>query len=137
MHCTRKFYRCSLCGNLVGLIEDGGGPLVCCGKPMDELVANAVDASGEKHVPVLAEEDGKAVVKIGAAPHPMTEEHSIRWVYVCTDDGGHRYQLNPGDPPQVALCGCAGEIRAVYAYCNLHGLWKADLPETAGCGCCC
>lgn len=133
MKCNRKFYRCSVCGNLVGLIEEGGGELTCCGQPMALLKPNTVDASQEKHVPVLATENGKAAVKIGSAPHPMLPEHSIQWVYVCTENGGHRYGLKPGDKPEAAILESPESVCAVFAYCNLHGLWQAALPEGKAC----
>ena len=93
-----KFYICNHCGNIIGKIKDSGVPVVCCGEKMAEIVPNVKEAAHEKHIPV-AEVDGNLVkVRIGSAPHPMTEEHLIQWVYLETEEGGQS-----------------------------HGLWKADL----------
>ena len=124
-----KFYRCSICGNILGQIKNGGGNLVCCGKPMDVMVANSVDASLEKHVPYAERVDGQLKISIGTAPHPMAEEHFIEWVAVCTDKGTQRIALVPGQEPVVYVCDADPEERktTIYAYCNLHGLWKTTI----------
>ncbi|MCR5757706.1 MAG: desulfoferrodoxin FeS4 iron-binding domain-containing protein [Selenomonas sp.] len=124
-----KFYRCSLCGNLVGMIKEGGGQLICCGQPMTELAANTTDAAQEKHVPVPAYDvaAGKVTVKVGSAVHPMTPEHYIEWIHLQTKMGGMMRHLTPEDEPQAVFELAPGdEPVAVFAYCNLHGLWKAD-----------
>lgn len=122
-----SFFRCEVCGNMVGLIKDGGGQLVCCGKPMVKLEANTTDASQEKHVPVASRKDGKIHIEIGSAAHPMTEKHFIEWVAVVTDNSTERISLSPGDEPKVVLCECSKPDAEVYAYCNLHGLWKTKV----------
>lgn len=122
-----KFYVCSHCGNLVGVIHDAGVPLMCCGQKMDPLVPNTVEASGEKHLPVVTVEPGKVKVNVGSAAHPMVEEHSIQWVYLETDQGGQRKALNPGDAPEVTFALDQEKPLRVYAYCNLHGLWMTEL----------
>lgn len=119
------FYKCDVCGNMVGLIKRGGGQLVCCGKPMTELQANTTEASVEKHVPVATRKDGKITVQVGSALHPMTEEHYIEWIAVVTDSGTERISLSPTDEPKAVFCD--KENAEVYAYCNLHGLWKAEI----------
>lgn len=128
MKCERKFYRCGVCGNLVGLIHSGGGEMVCCGQPMQLLVPNTVDASAEKHVPVVTRDGNKITVRVGSAEHPMTDEHYIQWIYLLTPSGGQRKCLAPSDKPEATFCVCCedGEFEA-YAYCNLHGLWSAKL----------
>jgi len=120
-----SFYHCEICGNLVGLIKDGGGELVCCGQPMTELVANTTDASREKHVPVAVRKDNKIYVEVGSAPHPMTKEHLIEWIAVTNENGTERISLNPSDEPKAVFCN--RENAEVYAYCNLHGLWKTEV----------
>ncbi len=120
-----EFYECDVCGNLVGKIRDGGGELVCCDQPMRKIIANTTDAAVEKHVPVVKKEDGKLVIEVGAVPHPMTEQHYIEWIAVSGDDGTQRIQLNPGDEPKTIFCDAVGD--EVYAYCNLHGLWKTEV----------
>jgi len=123
------FYRCSVCGNLVGKIEDGGGEMVCCGQPMTKLVPNTVDASKEKHVPV-AEVDGDTVtVKVGSVAHPMLEKHYIQWICVMSGNRVQRVSLSPGQEPMATFnVPESGEIE-IYEYCNLHGLWKTTIVK--------
>lgn len=123
----QKFYICKHCGNLVGIINRSGAPLVCCGEEMTELVPNTTDASAEKHVPVIKTEGRKVTVEIGSAAHPMTPQHYIMWVYIQTLKGGQRKNLTPDDKPSVSFSLTDDDkLETVYAYCNLHGLWKAD-----------
>lgn len=124
---NQKFYICSHCGNIVGMIHDAGVPLVCCGQKMDVLVPNTVEASGEKHVPVATVEDGKVKVNVGSVDHPMIPEHSIQWLYLQTDKGGQRKSLQPGEAPYVEFALENEKPLRVYAYCNLHGLWMTEL----------
>src|SRR5690554_5555818 len=98
---TREFYRCSICGNIVELIENGGGELVCCGQPMDLLEANTTDAATEKHVPVLSKEGNTLKVAVGSVDHPMVEEHYIQWICVVQDNRTQRADLKPGDAPKA------------------------------------
>ena len=120
-----KFYRCEICGQIVAIVKKTGSPLVCCGQPMKEIIPGTTDAAAEKHVPVYEVKDGKVIVKIGEIAHPMTDEHYIEWVSVQTTGGNQRKALKPGDAPEVCFSICDGdEVEAVYAYCNLHSLWK-------------
>lgn len=121
-----RFFICHHCGNLVGILHTAGVPILCCGEKMHELVPNTTDAAGEKHLPVARVEGDKVHVKVGSVPHPMTEDHSIEWVYLETSIGGQRKTL--GDKPEICFALCDGEKpKAVYAWCNLHGLWKTEL----------
>ncbi|MDN5277535.1 MAG: superoxide reductase [Clostridiales bacterium] len=120
------FYRCEICGNLVELINRGGGELVCCGQPMTELKPNTVDASVEKHVPAVTRKDGKLYIQIGSVPHPMIPEHYIEWVAVVSDKTMQRIALAPGQEPKAEVVDTGEEVD-VYAYCNIHGLWKAEV----------
>jgi len=124
-----KFYRCNICGNIVGLIKEGGGQLVCCGEPMEELIPNTNEgASKEKHIPLVHEEKGKVYVQVGSTLHPMLPEHYIEWVYLLTDQGAQRKILKPGMEPKVIFDIAPNEVvLEVVAYCNLHGLWAAKL----------
>lgn len=124
---TPKFLLCSHCGNLVGVIHDAGVPMMCCGQKMTELIPNTTDAAEEKHLPVVTVEDDTVKVSVGSVEHPMLEEHSIEWVYLLTENGGQRKALNPGDKPEVTFNTAGDKPLAVYAYCNLHGLWKTDI----------
>ena len=121
-----KFYRCKHCGQIVAIVKGTGVPIICCGEPMQEIKAGEVDASVEKHVPVYEVTNGVITVKVGSVEHPMTEEHYIEWVSLKTKFGNQRKALKPGDAPEVSfLIEKDDEVEAVYAYCNLHSLWKA------------
>lgn len=123
-----KFYRCPHCGNIVGMVHDSGVTPVCCGEEMKELVANTVEASKEKHIPVVHVEGHLVKVDIGSVAHPMLPEHFIQWVYVKTNQGGHRKELVPGEKPHLEFALTEGEkVLEVYEYCNIHGLWKVVL----------
>ena len=124
--CETKFFICEHCGNIVGIIHNAGVPLMCCGQKMTELKAGAIDASLEKHVPVAKIEGNLVLVEIGSVLHPMTEEHNISWVYLLTDKGGQRKCLEVGEKPVVTFALYDEKPLAVYAYCNLHGLWKTE-----------
>ncbi len=124
---SNKFYICETCGNIVGMIEPSGVPIVCCGKKMTKLEPGVVEASHEKHIPVVTVEGDTVSVSVGSVIHPMTEEHYISWVYLETDKGGQRKALKPGSEPVVRFSLADEKPIAVYAYCNLHGLWKAEI----------
>lgn len=121
-----KFFRCEHCGNIIEMVEDKGVPVVCCGQRMTELVAGTSDGAREKHVPVYEVKNNIVHVKVGEVAHPMIPEHYIEWIVIQTKNGVQRKELNPGDKPEACFALCDGdEVEAVYAYCNLHGLWKA------------
>lgn len=124
-----KFYRCLTCGNIIEVVNAGGGPLVCCGKPMVELKPNTQEnVALEKHVPLVHEDHGKVYVQVGSVLHPMTPEHYIQWIYLLTDKGEQRKILKPGMEPKAVFDIEENEVvLEVLAYCNLHGLWAAKL----------
>ena len=122
-----KFYICEKCGNLVEKIEDSGVPMVCCGQKMSEIVAGTVEASREKHIPVASVEGNVVNVVVGSVEHPMAEEHSILWIELVSDKGVQRKHLKPGEAPKVSFALAGEKPLAVYAYCNLHGLWKVEI----------
>ncbi|MEE0945977.1 MAG: desulfoferrodoxin family protein [Acutalibacteraceae bacterium] len=122
-----KFFICEHCGNIVGLIQSGGVPLMCCGQKMTQMVPGTVDASKEKHIPVVEIDGDKVIVNVGSVAHPMSEEHHIAWVYVQTDKGGQRKNLAFDGEPVVRFSLCDEKAIRVYAYCNLHGLWMTEL----------
>lgn len=126
--CEQKFFRCKQCGNLVGLLNDGGVPMICCGEPMEELRPNTVEASTEKHIPVVSVNDCVIQAKIGSIPHPMTEEHHIEFIYLQTEEGGQKRCLKIGSEAQAKFTVMDDKPLEVFAYCNLHGLWKAEVP---------
>lgn len=125
METIKGFYRCSVCGNLVGLILNGGGELVCCGQPMILLKANTTEASTEKHIPVLTRKGNNLHVEIGSVLHPMLPEHYIQWICISQDNLTQLTELAPGDKPIADFVICDGPV-VVYEYCNIHGLWKAE-----------
>lgn len=102
--------------------------MICCGQPMTVLNANTVDASVEKHTPVVTVDGNKVIAVVGSVEHPMVDVHYIEWIYVETNKGGQRKALNPGEAPKAEFVMADGEVaKAVYAYCNLHGLWKTEI----------
>lgn len=125
--CETRFYICEKCGNTVGMIHSSGVPLMCCGQKMAKLEAGTVEASKEKHIPVATVEGNTVKVSVGSVEHPMGEEHSILWVYLQTSKGGQRKCLEVGKAPVVTFALADEEPIAVYAYCNLHGLWMAEI----------
>lgn len=121
-----KFYRCDICGNLVEVIEESNKPMSCCWKNMTELIPGKVDASKEKHVPVIKKDGNKVCVTVGSDLHPMTSEHYISWIVIETILGTQRRTLTPWDTPKAEfLLDGKDSLIAVYAYCNKHGLWMA------------
>jgi superoxide reductase len=119
-----QLYKCEICGNIVEVLHEGAGELVCCGKPMKLLVENTTDASREKHVPVIEKTATGVKVKVGSAPHPMEEKHYIEWVQIMADGKSYRQFLSPGQAPEATFDVKAAAITA-REYCNVHGLWKA------------
>lgn len=119
-------YKCEICGNMVEVVWEGVGELVCCGQPMKLMEENVVDASLEKHVPVAEKEGGTLKVKVGSTAHPMTEDHYIQWIEVLIGGKVCRAALKPGMAPEAAFNIGQDDVQfVVRAYCNLHGLWKA------------
>ncbi len=119
-----KFYKCSICGQIVVKIKDTKVPLVCCGKEMNEIIPNTTDAAHEKHVPVIKVEGNKVTVTVGETLHPMVDVHYIEWILLSTDKGNQRKELMPGDKPEAVFYIEKDEkVEEAYAYCNLHSLW--------------
>ena len=122
----QKFYVCKHCGKIIAVVKESGVPVMCCGQKMTEIVPGSVDAAAEKHVPVWTVEGNTVNVKVGEVAHPMLPEDYIEWVSLQSKCGNQRKQLRPGDAPEVSFALTDGdEVEAVYAYCNLHSLWKA------------
>ena len=121
-----KFFICKRCGNIIAMVKPSGVPVVCCGQPMSELVPGTVDASLEKHVPVIAQDGNTVTVTVGSVEHPMVPEHFIEWILLATTSGNQRKILKPGDAPKAVFALTEGEsVIAAYAYCNLHSLWRS------------
>lgn len=123
-----KFYRCAKCGKMIGMIQSSPCPTMCCGEAMEELTANTTDAATEKHVPVVEISGNTVTVTVGSVEHPMLEKHYIQWIALETKQGMQRKPLVPDTKPQAVFAVAEGdEPVAAYEYCNLHGLWKADI----------
>ena len=121
-----KFYICKGCGKIVASVKDSAWPTKCCGESMEEIIPGTTDAAVEKHVPVYEIKDNKVYVTVGEVVHPMTEAHFIEWIAIETKNGNQRKTLTPTDEPKAVFPLLEGdEVLAVYAYCNLHSLWKA------------
>lgn len=121
-----KFYRCNHCGNIVAVINDAKVPMSCCGERMELLQAGSVDAAAEKHVPAVTRNGDSLVVRVGSVDHPMVDVHYIEWVAVATENALQLAYLKPGQEPTASFVVPADQSVTVYAYCNLHGLWKAE-----------
>ena len=126
-----KFFKCSHCGNIVEKIHDAGVPMMCCGQKMDRLMPGTTEASAEKHIPEVKVTDTRVWVKVGSVNHPMTEENYIEWVCLLTDKGVYRKYLTSGKLPTATFLTVNEKPIAVYAYCNLHGLWMASAVVAA------
>jgi len=116
-------YKCEVCGNIVEVLHEGDGDLVCCGQEMKLFEANTTDAAKEKHVPVVEKTADGYKVKIGSVPHPMEEKHYIEWIELIAGGRVYRLDLKPGDAPEATFAIKADQVKA-RAYCNIHGLWS-------------
>lgn len=123
MTTLNQIYKCAICGNIVEMVHAGAGQLVCCGQPMNLQTENTVDASQEKHVPVIEKTANGFKATIGSEPHPMTEAHFIEWIELLADEKIYRKYLAPDNEPTAEFCVTADSVTA-RAYCNLHGLWQ-------------
>lgn len=118
-------YRCEVCGNLICMIEDSGIVPECCGMEMRQITASTEDAAAEKHVPVMRRDGINVQIMVGGVPHPMTEAHHINWILLLTSKGMHFHKLDPSRPAETTFNVRIDEdVICVYAYCNVHGLWK-------------
>ena len=120
-----RFYRCPICGNVIGLINGDMQHITCCGKPMELMKANSTDAATEKHVPTYEKFENEIIVKVGEVVHPMDEDHFIVWIAQVADHRTTRIRFTPGQVPQAIFPYIPGST--IYAYCNKHGLWKKDV----------
>ncbi|MCK5849918.1 MAG: desulfoferrodoxin [Kiritimatiellae bacterium] len=118
-------YKCALCGNIVEVIHQAGGELVCCNQSMSLIEENSTDAATEKHVPVIENTDDGIKVSVGTVLHPMTEDHYIELIEIVADGKVQRQVLKPGDEPTALFCCVKADSVSARAYCNMHGLWKS------------
>ena len=120
-----QVYKCEVCGNIVEMLHEGAGKLVCCNQPMKLFVENTVDAAKEKHVPVIEKTADGIKVSVGSVAHPMEAKHYIEWIELVADGRIYRQYLKPGDVPEAMFPVTAANAYA-REYCNLHGLWKGE-----------
>lgn len=127
----QKFFRCRLCGNMVGLIHDAGMPMICCSEVMQELIPNTTDGATEKHIPVVSVRERLVHAEVGSTAHPMTKEHFIEFIYLQTEHGGQMKRLctDKDKKAEAMFAVLDDKPTAVYAYCNLHGLWKVEVCD--------
>ncbi len=118
-----KICKCKNCGNVIEMLDDNGGMILCCGEEMERLIPEASDGAREKHVPVITKDDDEIIVSVGSVKHPMDDDHYINWIALETDNNVIRTTLVPGGEPEARFPYIKGSI--VYAYCDKHGLWKA------------
>lgn len=121
----KEIYKCEICGNIVEILHEGKGELVCCNQPMKLLKENIVDAATEKHIPIITKNEQGVAVKVGSVDHPMTEEHNIEWIEISTDEGESKKFLKPGEKPEKLFPVKEKNVKS-RAYCNIHGLWKSE-----------
>ena len=123
-----KFYVCEHCGNMIQFIKDKGVPVMCCGQKMKEIIPGVSDGAAEKHVPAVKVEGNKVVVEVGSVEHPMLDVHYIEWIILESEKGFQKVDLKPDQAPRAEFILAEGDRAvAAYEYCNLHGLWKADI----------
>ena len=121
-----RFFVCNHCANIITMIRDCGVPIKCCGEKMKEITAEASEGAQEKHVPVYTVEDGTVNISVGETEHPMTSEHYIDWVCIETEEGFQLKKLKSNMPPKISFSITKDDkVKAVYAFCNLHSLWKS------------
>ena len=120
-----RFYKCPICGNVIGLIDGDMEHIKCCGKLMEQMIANTTDASVEKHVPVVERVEDEIVVKVGEVEHPMEKDHYIMWIAQVSDNRTTRVRLYPEQGTETRFPYV--KDATIYAYCNKHGLWKTNI----------
>lgn len=121
-----NLYKCDICGNIVEVVIDGAGTLVCCGEDMKLLTPNTEDGAAEKHVPVVEHLNTSHVIKVGSMPHPMEKEHYIQFIEVISNDNRYvkRKYLYPNEEPEMIIKCLEQDDFEAREYCNVHGLYS-------------
>ena len=119
-----QIYKCNICGNIVEVVHNGTGELVCCGQPMDLQLEKTEEEGTEKHRPVVEKTATGVIVRVGSVAHPMESEHYIEWIEIITEHRTYRKCLEPGNAPEAEFFLEAEHLK-VRIYCNVHGLWKS------------
>ena len=120
----KQIYKCNICGNIVEVLHQGVGTLVCCGQSMKLMEEKIKDVGNEKHVPIIEKNEEGVKVKVSSIPHPMTEEHHIEWIEISTENGESKKFLKPEESPEATFPVKNKNVKS-REYCNLHGLWKS------------
>jgi len=128
-----QVWKCSLCGNIIEVLHEGTGSLVCCKQSMDKKEEQNSDSTTEKHVPIIEATDSGIKVTVGSTLHPMDDKHYIEWIEVINDDHIQKKYLKPGDTPIVEFCLPFNKNLVAREYCNIHGHWTTKRKG----GCCC
>ncbi len=121
----KEIYKCEVCGNIVEVLHNGVGTLVCCGQPMKLIEEKIQEEGNEKHIPIIQENEEGVNVKVGSVEHPMTPEHYIEWIEISTENGESKKFLTPDDKPEANFPVKNKNIKA-REYCNVHGLWSEN-----------
>jgi superoxide reductase len=127
---TKKYevYKCEVCGNIVEVLHEGDGDLVCCNQPMQLMKEQEAEQGTEKHKPVIEKKETGILIKVGSIPHPMDEKHYIEWIEVIRKDGKScKVMLRPGEKPEAEFPADINDVKEVRSYCNIHGLWSTKL----------
>jgi superoxide reductase len=124
----QEIYKCAICGNIVEVLDNGVGTLVCCNQNMNKMEEKISEEGNEKHKPILEKNEEGVEVKVSSIPHPMEDKHFIEWIEITTKNGTSKKFLKPGEKPEKKFP-VGTEIIKVRSYCNIHGLWKNDAPE--------
>ena len=119
-----ELYHCNICGKMVLIVQNGEGTLTCCNQPMTHIPEKHEDEGKEKHVPVMEKTPAGIKVKVGSNPHPMADDHYIKWIEVMGDTFLQTTTLKPGDAPEIELCVPFDHVQKIRIYCNKHGFWK-------------
>lgn len=133
-----KFYKCKVCGQLIAVVKDTNMTPICCGEEMELLTPYTNEENlNEKHIPIFKTCNGKVLVQVGEIPHPMTDDHYIEWILLKTNKGNQTKELRPGKSPRAEFRVDKDEkVEEIYAYCNIHKLWKLDRTNYGGCNGC-
>ena len=118
-------YKCNVCGNIVEIVIEGEGTLVCCGEDMVLLTPSSTDGAKEKHVPVIEHLGTSHVIKVGSIPHPMEKEHYIQFIEAISSDKRYvkRKYLNPDEEPEMVMKCLENADFEAREYCNIHKLY--------------
>jgi superoxide reductase len=123
-----QIFKCNTCGQIVMVVHEGEGQLVCCKVPMEQQIEKTSDTGMEKHVPILEKSGDGVLVRVGSIPHPMEESHHIEWIEVINGPYLHVRGMKAGEKPEALFTSTIPDTKA-RIYCNVHGLWTNKAPK--------